>query len=64
MSGARPLKNVQILAKYKEGDSFKRRNTLSISSIALSGKRGVLCKGLGAGTMKHENTGDRSQEPE
>jgi len=24
-----------ILAKYKEGDNFKRRNTLSISSIEI-----------------------------
>jgi len=48
-----------ILAKYKEGDNFNRRNTLSISRIArklhfvpkfepdaVIGQKGALCKGL------------------
>jgi len=48
-----------ILVKYKEGDNFNHRNTLSISRIArklhfvpkfepdaVIGQKGALCKGL------------------
>jgi hypothetical protein len=48
-----------ILLKYKEGDNFNHRNTVSISRIArklhfvpkfepdaVIGQKGVLCKGL------------------
>jgi len=43
-----------ILAKYKEGDNFKRRNTLSISSIEIWAWRSNRAKG---GVMQRSQKG-------